>query len=99
MPVGGGAFAVAYYKVANGRVVLLHTEVPQELSGAGHGVLEASPRDGKWFIAEVLLHALTRGPASGVPRPPGRLIEHRRDAHDVLRRQYCMTIECMTKRK
>ncbi|WP_246252697.1 GNAT family N-acetyltransferase [Allomesorhizobium camelthorni] len=33
MPLGGGALAVAYYKVEDGRVVLLHTEVPQELSG------------------------------------------------------------------
>ena len=28
MPLGGGALAVAYYKVEDGRVVLLHTEVP-----------------------------------------------------------------------
>lgn len=33
MPLGDGA--VAYYKVEDGRVVLLHTEVPQELSGLG----------------------------------------------------------------
>ena len=47
------ALAVAYYKVEDGRVVLLHTEVPQELSGLGygsrlaHGVFEALRRDGK----------------------------------------------------
>jgi hypothetical protein len=35
MPLGDGALAVAYYKVENGQVVLLHTEVPQELSGLG----------------------------------------------------------------
>lgn len=32
MPRGKGALAVAYYKIEDGRVVLLHTEVPQELS-------------------------------------------------------------------
>jgi uncharacterized protein len=35
MPLGGGALAIAYYKVENGRGVLLHTEVPQEPSGLG----------------------------------------------------------------
>ena len=58
MPVGDGAIAVAYYKVEDGRVVLLHTEVPQELSGLGygsrlaHGVFEALRRDGKRVIAK-----------------------------------------------
>ena len=53
MPLGDGALAVAYYKVEDGRVVLLHTEVPQELSGLGygsrlaHGVFEKLRRDGK----------------------------------------------------
>ncbi|WP_229191437.1 GNAT family N-acetyltransferase [Bradyrhizobium brasilense] len=43
---------------SNGRVVLLHTEVPQELSGLGygtrlaHGVFEALRRDGKRVIAK-----------------------------------------------
>jgi predicted GNAT family acetyltransferase len=37
MPVGDDAMAVTYYKVEDGRVVLLHTEVPQELSGLGYG--------------------------------------------------------------
>ena len=31
MPLGDGALAVAYYKVEDGPVVLLHTEVPQKL--------------------------------------------------------------------
>ena len=59
MPLGYGALAVAYYKKAeDGRVVLLHTEVPQELSGLGygsrlaHGVFEALRRDGKRVIAK-----------------------------------------------
>jgi hypothetical protein len=37
MPLGDGALAVAHYKLENGRVVLLHTEVPQEQSGLGYG--------------------------------------------------------------
>jgi predicted GNAT family acetyltransferase len=36
MPVGE-ALAVAYYRNEDGRVVLTHTEVPQELSGRGIG--------------------------------------------------------------
>ena len=58
MPLGDGALAVAYYKVEDGRGVLLHTEVPQELSGLGygsrlaHGVFEALRRDGKRVIAK-----------------------------------------------
>ena len=58
MPLSDGALADAYYKVENGRVVLLHTEVPQELSGMGygsrlaHGVFQALRRDGKRVIAK-----------------------------------------------
>ncbi len=58
MPLGGGALAVAYYKLEDGRVILHHTEVPQELSGLGygsrlaHGVFEALRRDGKRVIAK-----------------------------------------------
>jgi len=57
MPLDDGGLAVAYYKVEDDRVVLLHTEVPQELSGLGygsrlaHGVFEALRRDGKRVIA------------------------------------------------
>jgi predicted GNAT family acetyltransferase len=36
LPVGQ-ALALAYYKHEGGRVVLTHTEVPQELSGRGIG--------------------------------------------------------------
>jgi predicted GNAT family acetyltransferase len=56
--LGDGALATAYYKVEDGRVVLLHTEVPQEFSGLGHGsrlargVFEALRRDGKRVIAK-----------------------------------------------
>ena len=58
MPLGDGALAIAYYKVEDGRVVLLHTEVPQELSGQGYGsrlangVLDALRRDGRRVIAK-----------------------------------------------
>jgi uncharacterized protein len=58
MPVGEGGLAVAYYKVDGGRTVLLHTEVPQELSGLGygsrlaHGVFEALRRDGRRVVAK-----------------------------------------------
>lgn len=33
----GDELAVAYYKIVDGRVVLVHTEVPQSLSGQGVG--------------------------------------------------------------
>jgi predicted GNAT family acetyltransferase len=58
MPLGHGALAVPYYKIEDGRVVLLHTEVPQELSGLGYGsrlvdgVFEALRRDAKRVIAK-----------------------------------------------
>ncbi|WP_245474870.1 GNAT family N-acetyltransferase [Bradyrhizobium sp. Leo121] len=58
MSLGDGALAVAYYKIEDGRVVLLHTEVPQKLSGLGygsrlaHGVFEALRRDGERVIAK-----------------------------------------------
>jgi predicted GNAT family acetyltransferase len=32
-----GAIAVAYYKIVDGRIVLTHTEVPQQFSGQGIG--------------------------------------------------------------
>ena len=60
MPLGDGALAITYYKVENGRVVLLHTEVPQEPSGLGygsrlaHGVFDVLRRDRKRVIAKCL---------------------------------------------
>ena len=33
----GDSVAAAYYRLENGKVVLTHTEVPQELSGQGIG--------------------------------------------------------------
>ncbi|WP_315927979.1 GNAT family N-acetyltransferase [Mesorhizobium sp. SP-1A] len=57
LPVGD-ATAVAYYRIENGRVVLVHTEVPQELSGQGigtrlaKGVFEAIRASGRRVIAK-----------------------------------------------
>jgi hypothetical protein len=58
MPLGDGALAVAYYKVQDVPVLLLHSEVPQELRGLGYGsrlapgVFEALRRDGRRVIAK-----------------------------------------------
>jgi predicted GNAT family acetyltransferase len=35
LPIVDGIFAAAYYRMDNGRVVLIHTEVPMEFSGKG----------------------------------------------------------------
>lgn len=35
LPIADGAIAAAYYRVDEGRVVLIHTEVPAEFSGQG----------------------------------------------------------------
>ncbi|MCA0008457.1 MULTISPECIES: GNAT family N-acetyltransferase [unclassified Mesorhizobium] len=35
LPITGQAFAVAYYSLQDGKVVLIHTEVPLEFSGQG----------------------------------------------------------------
>ncbi|WP_246676200.1 N-acetyltransferase [Mesorhizobium sp. B2-3-2] len=79
MPLGDGALAVAYHKVEDGRVALLHTDVPQERSGQGygsrlaHGVFEALRRDGKRVIAKCPLYPPTP-PAPRVRRAPRWLI-------------------------
>src|SRR3954463_7934657 len=97
MLVGDGALAVAYYKVEDGRVVLLHTEVPQELSGLGygsrlaHGVFEALRCDAmEKGDCEVSFHVLLRRPAPRVWRTPRRLIEDGRaaDAQSAFGRRY-----------
>ena len=100
MPLGEGALAVAYYKVEDERVVLLHTEVPQERSGLGygsrlaHGVFEVLRRDWKRVIAKVFL----RGPTLRVRRTPRRLIAGGQNAgaHSAFGR-YLTPIECMSK--
>jgi len=35
LPITGQSFAVAYYTLQDGKVVLIHTEVPSEFSGQG----------------------------------------------------------------
>src|SRR5215468_8424813 len=81
MPVGDGAIAVAYYKVEDGRVVLLHTEVPQELSGReygsrlAHGVFEALRRDGRRVIAKCPFMSSYR---PGTPSTAYSSMAHRR---------------------
>ena len=35
LPIADGVLAAAYYRIENERVVLFHTEVPQEFSGQG----------------------------------------------------------------
>jgi hypothetical protein len=60
LPIGddGDAVAVAYYKIEGGRMILLHTEVPQQFSGQGfgsrlaHGVFEAVRASGRRAIAK-----------------------------------------------
>jgi uncharacterized protein len=58
LPLEGGALAVSYYKEEDGRVVLLHTEVPHELSGQGigsrlaRGVFESLRTKGRRVIAK-----------------------------------------------
>jgi len=37
LPIGDDLFAAAYYLIEDGRVVLIHTEVPAEFSGRGIG--------------------------------------------------------------
>ena len=104
MPLGVSALAVAYYKVEDGRVVLLHTEVPQELSGLGygsrlaHGVFEALRRDGKRVIAKCPFMS-SYAPAPRVRRTPRRLIADGRDAgaHSAFGRRCLTPIECMSK--
>lgn len=35
LPIADGVIAAAYYRLDNGRVALIHTEVPPEFSGQG----------------------------------------------------------------
>jgi predicted GNAT family acetyltransferase len=50
--------ATAYYRLENGRVILVHTEVPQHLSGQGigsrlaRGVFEAIRASGRSVVAK-----------------------------------------------
>ena len=58
LPIAEGAVAVTYYRLEDGRVVLLHTEVPTEFGGQGIGkrlaraVFETLRTEGKRVIAK-----------------------------------------------
>ncbi|WP_224671870.1 N-acetyltransferase [Mesorhizobium sp. BR1-1-7] len=100
--MGDGALAVAYHKVEDGRVALLHTDVPQERSGQGygsrlaHGVFEALRRDGKRVIAKCPLYPPTP-PAPRVRRAPRWLIADGPNvgAHSAFGRRYpCLSNAC-----
>jgi predicted GNAT family acetyltransferase len=57
LPIGDEV-AVAYYRINDGKVVLLHTEVPRDVSGRGwgsklaHGTFEAIRRSGRRIVAK-----------------------------------------------
>ena len=84
MPLGDSTLAVADYEAEDGRVVLLHTEVLQVLSGLGygsrlaHGVFEALRCDGKRVIAKCPSCPPTP-PGTRVRRTSRRLIADGRD--------------------
>ncbi|CAN7143059.1 GNAT family N-acetyltransferase [Rhizobium sp. LjRoot254] len=50
MSISGGAMAAAYYRLDDGVVVLIHTEVPFEYSGSGIGTR----------LAEGVFHAIRK---------------------------------------
>lgn len=58
LPIANEAVAVTYYSLDDGRVVQLHTEVPNEFGGQGigkrlvHAVFETLKAEGKRVIAK-----------------------------------------------
>ncbi|TIU90819.1 MAG: N-acetyltransferase [Mesorhizobium sp.] len=58
LPIAYGVIAAAYYRVENGRVVLIHTEVPSKFSGQGiasrlaHGTFELLRKTGRKAILQ-----------------------------------------------
>ena len=56
LPIADGVIATAYYRLEDGRVVLIHTEVPSEFSGQGiatrlaHGTFELLRKTGRKAI-------------------------------------------------
>nr|WP_277923360.1 GNAT family N-acetyltransferase [Sphingomonas sp. CARO-RG-8B-R24-01] len=71
LPIAEGVAAVAYYALEDGRVVLRHTEVPNEYAGQGIGsrlaeaVFETLKAQGRRVIAKCSFMAAfaTRHPA------------------------------------
>jgi uncharacterized protein len=53
LPIANDVFAAAYYRIDDGHVVFIHTEVPQEFSGQGiatelaHGTFRLLRRSGR----------------------------------------------------
>jgi hypothetical protein len=105
MPLGDGALAVAYYKVEDGRVVLLHTEVPQRAVRPGVRIAAGAWRSRSVATrreksdCEVPFHVFLRRPTPRVRRTPRRLIADGRDAgaDSAFQRRYLTPIECMSK--
>ena len=58
LPIAGDEFAAAYYRIEDGRVILTHTEVPQQFSGQGigsrlaRGVFDAIRASGRKAVLE-----------------------------------------------
>lgn len=58
LPIAEEAVAVSYYRLEDGRVVLLHTEVPHEFGGQGvgkrlaHAVFDTLRAEGKRVVAK-----------------------------------------------
>lgn len=56
LPIADGAIAAAYYRLENGRLVMIHTEVPTEFCGQGiasqlaHGIFELLRKTGRKAI-------------------------------------------------
>ena len=77
MPLGDDV-AVAYYQEQNGRVVLLHTEVPNQYSEQGIGSrlargIRGAQTTGAACRGQVPLHVGVCGEASGISCHAGRL--------------------------
>jgi hypothetical protein len=104
MPLGDGALAVAYYKVEDGRVVLLHTEVPQELSGMGYGSRRRMAFSKR---CDAMGKESSRSALSCPPMPPetpstpySSTADRKRTGRRRVQRFWTtipMTIECMSK--
>lgn len=61
LPIGEGEIAVAYYRIEGERIILTHTQVPQQFSGQGigsrlaRGVFDAIRASGRKAVVNVLL--------------------------------------------
>lgn len=70
LPLGGGAVAIASYRIEDGRVVLTHTEVPEQAAGQGigsrlaRGVFDAIRASGRKAVprCSFMIHFAERHP-------------------------------------